>query len=100
MRKRSHRHPALETAVFAAALLLAAFVGRELWRRRTVMAPPEVEAGPQTPAPLNPIRTTYFGPAPAPRTVTAVMVPSPIKLRRVKPAKARLSKHDTVPLPK
>lgn len=32
MRTRS-RHPALETAVFAAALLLSAFVARELWRR-------------------------------------------------------------------
>lgn len=100
MRKRPHRHPALETAVFAAALLLAAFVGRELWRRRAAMASPAVETGPQTPAPLNPTRTTYFGPAPAPRAVTAVMVPSPIKLTRVKPVKARLSKHDTVPPPK
>lgn len=42
MRARRHRHPVLEAAVFAAVLLLAAFVGRELWKRRAAALPPPV----------------------------------------------------------
>ncbi len=40
------RHPAFEIAVFAAALLLAVFVARELWRRHQSAPPAAAAANP------------------------------------------------------
>jgi|CXWL01.1.fsa_nt_gi hypothetical protein len=44
MTRRRGRHPAFEIAVFAAALLLAVFIGRELWRRGRSVPPPVAAA--------------------------------------------------------
>ena len=96
MRRRAQRHPAVETAVFAAALLLAAFIARELWLRRaaTASAP---EAAAMRPAVLNPT----FPPLPTAETghhtETAVTSVAPIKLVR---AQQRKSRPASVPAPK
>ena len=95
MRRRSKRHPVLETAVFAAALLLSAFIARELWQRRTAAPSPVVpETSVKRAAPLN---ITYAPmPAPARRTEQAVTGVAPIKLTRVQ---RRKPKADPVPAP-
>lgn len=98
MRRSRNRHPALEAAVFAAALLLAAFVGRELWSRRGPASAASA-AGPSAmePVKLNP---SYPSPAvavPGGRTETAVKGVPPLKLTRVQ---RRGSKTAVVPPPK
>jgi hypothetical protein len=94
--RRQHRHPVLEAAVFAAALLLAGFVGRELWRRR---APePEVpKAGFEDFVPdvaVNPTRPPLPGRG---RTETAVTTVPSVKLTRIV---RRKEKSVPVPLPR
>ncbi|MCR4294339.1 MAG: hypothetical protein NUW21_02300 [Elusimicrobia bacterium] len=94
MRRRRNRHPVLEAAVFAAAILLAGFVGRELWKRRVAPAPaPSV----MEPAKLNlsypPLPGTDLGG----RTETAVTGVPPLKLTRVQRRKPRTA---VVPPPK
>jgi hypothetical protein len=92
---RHHRHPVVEAVVFAAALLLATFVGRELWRRRAPEVPvaPEPvlihEAAIPTQMPLPPAAGIR-------RTETAVGMVPPIKLSRVQRRKPKTS----VPAPK
>lgn len=96
MRRRKHRHPALETAVFAAALLLAAFIGRELWLRRPAARPVPAAASVQALA-----LDVSFPPSPraetARRTETAVTGVAPIKLTRVARPKPGTK---TVPAPR
>jgi len=96
MRRRSKRHPAIETAVFAAALLLSAFIARELWQRRSAApSPAALETPVRRAAPLN----ISYPPAavPAHRTEQAVTGVAPIKLTRVQ---RRKPKPDAVPAPK
>lgn len=96
MRRRSQRHPALEIAVFAAALLLSAFIARELWLRRA-SGPKEPEAAAMQPAVLN----LSYPPLPVAETghhtETAVTSVAPIKLSRVQ---RRKPKPEAVPAPK
>lgn len=97
MRRRQHRHPALEAAVFAAALLLSAFVGRELWRRRAE-APPRAEpSGAAEPAVLNLVKPPLPSRYPSARTETAVAGAPSIRLSRVQ---RRKPKSAPVPVPK
>jgi len=81
--RRRKRHSAVETAVFAAALLLAAFIGREAWKRRAPAAPEPAPLTAHEPAVLTP----SFPPLPAgaarPRTETAVTAVPSLKLTRV-----------------
>ncbi len=94
MRRGPGRHPALETAVFAAALLLSAFIARELWsRRRAALRAPEA-AGLQPAAP-NLSRAPLPLEAGTRRTERAVTGVAPIKLVR-----ARRRKPDVVPAPR
>lgn len=98
MRRRQNRHPALEAAVFAAALLLAAFVGRELWNRRRAEPPPAPpEASVMEPAKLNPSFPPLPGVETGGRTETAVTGVPPLKLTRVQ---RRTRKSAVVPPPK
>lgn len=97
MRRRQHRHPALEAAVFAAALLLAAFVGRELWRRRAAVPSAERPSGTAEPAVLNPAKPALPSGSPSARTETAVIGAPSIKLSRVQRRKPRAA---PVPVPK
>jgi hypothetical protein len=94
MRRRSHRHPYIEAAVFGAALLLAAFIARELWARRQVRPSQEAEA--MAPAVLTPTRPPLPG-STVKRTVQAVTAVAPIKLSRVRRVKP---KAEPVPAPK
>jgi len=96
MRRRPHRHPVLETAVFTAALLLAVFIGRELWRRR---GPAPVVADPAAvePIALHPTYPPLPAAAKTSRTETAVSGVAPIKLTRVQ---RRRPKSGVVPAPK
>ena len=83
--------------MFAAALLLAGFVGRELWRRR---APEAASTGfPVIEERAAAVPKAYMPPAgqPAGRTETAVSAVPSIKLSRVQRSK---SKKVSVPLPK
>jgi hypothetical protein len=96
MRRRQHRHPALETAVFAAALLLSAFIARELWRRRATPAP-AAETGRQGAIELNPTRPPLPSTTPGGRTEQAVTGVPPLKLSRLQPHKP---KPEAVPAPK
>jgi hypothetical protein len=96
MRGRPHRHPVIESAVFAAAILLSAFIARELWSRRATAAPPPESAGP-APVALNPARPPLPEVAGTRRTEDAVTAVAPIKLTRVQPRKL---KPDAVPSPK
>ncbi|MBI5246681.1 MAG: hypothetical protein HY923_05830 [Elusimicrobia bacterium] len=97
MRRGNHRHPVLEAAVFAAALLLAGFVGRELWRRRAP-APesagfPVIEehvAAIATPLPQSVSK-------PVKQTETSVTHVPSIRLTRVQ---RRKQKNVAVPVPK
>lgn len=95
MRRSAHRHPYVEAAVFGAALLLAAFVGRELWVRRAAGA----ASRPPEPSRTEPIALTPERP-PLPlrpserRTETAVTGAPPIKLTRVQRRKPK-----TAPVP-
>jgi hypothetical protein len=99
MRRRSKRHPALETAVFAAALLLSAFIARELWHRRFAAQPPPSAAVPaeRQPAVLNPTRPPLPVAASPRRTEVAVTGVAPIKLSRVQRRKPGPA---SVPAPK
>lgn len=98
MRRRRNRHPALEAAVFAAALLLAAFVGRELWLRRGALsATAAPEASVMEPATLNPSYPALPGSETGGRTETAVTGVPPLKLTRVQ---RRKTKAAVVPPPK
>jgi len=96
MRRRQHRHPALEAAVFAAALLLSAFIGRELWLRRAAppSEPPPALSGP---ASLNPGKPPLPSKSAGGRTETAVTAVPPVKLSRVQRRKPR---NGPVPVPK
>ncbi|MBI2787727.1 MAG: hypothetical protein HYX59_03500 [Elusimicrobia bacterium] len=96
MRRGKHRHPALEAAVFAAALLLSAFIGRELWLRRA--APPS-EAPPALPGPaaLDPAKPPLPSKTVGGRTETAVIAVPSVKLSRVQ---RRKPKNAPVPVPK
>ena len=104
MRGRQQRHPVLESAVFAAALLLSAFVARELWRRRPVT--PDRAVGEAVPlaesvgkaVESNPYRPPLPAAASTHRTERAVTggVPA-IKLTRVQ---GRKHTFDAVPVPK
>ncbi len=96
MRRRQQRHPALETAVFAAALLLSAFIARELWMRRS-SARPAPETTSIQPAALNLTRPPLPLMSPGGRTEQAVTGVAPIKLTRVQRRKPKL---DAVPIPK
>ncbi len=91
MRRSAHRHPVVENAVIAAALILAAFVGRELWRRRP-SAQEEAK-----PAELKVTRPAVPQPEATKRTETAVVGVAPIKLTRIQPGKPRQAR---VPAPK
>ena len=94
MRKRPHRHPVLEAVVFAAALLLALFVGRELWRRWSLRPRPEpVSTGPALVSPIRPEAPPLPGRG---RTETAVSSVPPLKLSRIAPKRPK----STVPAPK
>lgn len=95
MRGRSKRHPVLETAVFAAALLLAAFIGRELWQRRAPAPPAEPEG--MQPVALRPDRPALPSASEPKRTETAVTGVPPIKLTRVQRRKPTAP---VVPAPK
>lgn len=97
MRRRQHRHPALEAAVFAAALLLAAFVGRELWRRRGAAASAAASASSAQPVALDPAKPPLPSKNPAGRTETAVIAVPSIKLSRVQRRKPKTA---PVPVPK
>ncbi len=97
MKRREHRHPALETAVFAAAILLFAFVARELWRRRPVEAVVPAKAAIAAPIELVPERPVVSAPTKAvSRTETSVKSVPSIKLTRV----SRRRKTEPVPVPK
>lgn len=96
MRKKDHRHPVLEAVVFAAALLLAGFVGRELWRRRQAAQPgPEMSTvtGPVTPSAARP--ATPLPPRKGTTEESVTSVP-PLKLSRIQPRR----KKPVVPAPK
>ena len=98
MRRRAHRHPAIETAVFAAALLLAAFIARELWVRRSAPLPPPVaEPAPAATAVRATLQPAIVLTRPVSRTERAVTAVAPIKLTRVQ---RRKPKGDVVPAPK
>ncbi|MBI2387017.1 MAG: hypothetical protein HYV14_13575 [Elusimicrobia bacterium] len=97
MRRRQHRHPALEAAVFAAALLLAAFVGRELWLRRAAAPSPEAPSAAAEPAALNPDKPPLPSMTSPGRTETAVTAVPSIKLSRVQ---RRKPKPAAVPAPR
>ena len=88
MTRRAHRHPALETAVFAAALLLAAFVARELWIRRAPAAP---KSGPPAAGavPLNPERPPAPGAVPGGKTERAVTKVPALRLTRIQRPKPK-----------
>ncbi len=94
---RRHRHPALETAVFAAALLLSAFIARELWRRRPIVSSP-MERGKRLTQPYGedmPLPKSFGQATPSHRTEQAVSGVAPIKLTRVQRRKPK-----AVPVPK
>lgn len=88
MRRRSRRHPYIETAVFAAALLLAAFIARELWIRR-----PPALAEPGEPVLRAAVLAVSYPPLPgtepARRTEQAVTGVAPVKLARVQRTKPK-----------
>ncbi|PIR17793.1 MAG: hypothetical protein COV48_08280 [Elusimicrobia bacterium CG11_big_fil_rev_8_21_14_0_20_64_6] len=90
------RHPALETAVFAAALILAAFLIREFWSRRSAANPAPQET---TAAIMEPVELKAARPAPVShgRTEQAVTGVPPLKLSRVQPRKLRTK---AVPAPR
>lgn len=93
--RRQHRHPYVEAAVFGAALLLAGFIARELWRRRPPPAPPAPPAPVDyRPVPLPPQPLPQAGPG---RTESAVTGVPPIKLHRVL---RRPGKTEPVPAPR
>lgn len=93
MRRRQQRHPALDAAVFAAALLLSAFIARELWLRRT---PVMLEPAALRPVVLNPGLPPLPVAATGHRTEVGVNGVAPIKLTRVQ---RRASKSAAVPAP-
>ncbi len=96
MSRRSHRHPYVEAAVFAAAAVLAAFIARELWLRR----PPASPAAPPQPADIRAVALPprpALEPASQARTETAVTGVAPIKLTRVQ---RRPRKTEPVPAPR
>jgi len=95
MRRRQHRHPAVETAVFAAALLLAAFIARELWVRRAAAAPEPEKV--TMPAVLEISYPPLPQKATEQRTEQAVSGVAPIKLTRMQPRKQKLA---PVPAPR
>lgn len=97
MRRRQHRHPVLEAAVFAAALLLAAFVGRELWRRRAPDPSAAAASSAAEPAALKPDKPALPSKNPSARTETAVIGAPSIKLSRVQRRKPKAA---PVPVPK
>ncbi|MBI4062279.1 MAG: hypothetical protein HY403_12725 [Elusimicrobia bacterium] len=81
MRRGRRRHPAFEAAVFAAALLLAAIIVRELWRRPAVAPPaPEASAEPAAPVAFRPPLPEGLT---APRAELAASEVAPIKLTRI-----------------
>ena len=82
--------------MFAAALLLAAFIVRELWSRRTP-APVEPETTATSPAALIPIRPPLPVPLKRVRTETSVRGVPSLKLTRIVPSKQKVV---VVPLPK
>jgi hypothetical protein len=90
MRGRSNRHPLLETAVFAAALILAAFVARELWRRRSAV--PESPLSAAAPAataaaePMDPPASEAGSPTEKAVGGLAPLKRSPAGRRRPRPA--------------
>ena len=90
------RHSGL--AHFAAALLLTAFVGRELWLRRgAVGADAKIEPSKTQPIVLTPDRPPLPLRASERRTETAVIGVPPIKLTRVQ---RRRPKTAPVPAPR
>lgn len=94
--RRRERHPVLEAAVFAAALLLAGFIARELWARRPQPAPVEPQASSAVPVPLNPARPGVSKPivqGPPERAATKVG-----RIRGAKPGTRR--RKTDVPPPK
>jgi hypothetical protein len=102
MRRRQHRHPYIETAVFAAALLLAAFIARELWSRRSPSVPPAgtssaLDPAAQHPTVLHPTRPPLPPLVKTNRTEQAVTGVAPIKLTRVQRRKPKAA---VVPAPK
>lgn len=92
--RRSQRHPVIESAVFVAAVLLAAFIARELWSRR--QAPVPAASSDIAPIALNPGRPPLPDIPGARRTEAAVTGVAPIKLTRVQ---RRKLKSVAVPLP-
>ena len=73
--------------MFAAALLLAAFIARELWSRRgPALTAPEARV---MPAALNVTRPPLPAAQSGPRTEQAVSGVAPIKLTRVQRAKPK-----------
>ncbi len=82
--------------MFAAALLLSAFIARELWRRRGA---PSSVAGTevQRPVALNLTRPPLPSTSPGGRTETAVTGVAPIKLTRVQ---RRKPKPAPIPVPR
>ncbi len=97
MRRRQHRHPALEAAVFAAALLLFAFIGRELWRRRAAAPAAGQPSGAAVPVALDPAKPALPSKSSPGRTETAVIGAPSIKLSRVQ---RRKPKNAPVPVPR
>ena len=71
--------------MFAAALLLSAFIARELWHRRFAAQPPPTAAVPaeRQPAVLNPTRPPQPVAASSRRTEVAVTGVASLKLTRV-----------------
>ena len=95
--RRRKRHTAVEAAVFAAALILAAFIGREAWKRRAPAAAEPIQSSVPVPAVLTPT----FPPMPTgtnrPRTEMGVTAVPSLKLARVQ---RRPLKTVPVPAPK
>jgi hypothetical protein len=88
------RHPVLEAGVIVAALLLAAFVGRELWKRRaaeSAAAERPIEAPEASPGSIGVAAIAERPPAPSlePRARAAVAVGLPFKATRVERPKPR-----------
>lgn len=82
--------------MFAAALLMSAFIARELWHRRSPTLP-EREPAAAEPVALNPGRPPLPAMGTPRRTEVAVTGVAPIKLTRVQ---RRKPKPDAVPAPR
>ena len=86
MRSSRRSRTIVETAVFAAAILLAGFLARELWLRRRPAPAPEAPAAPAVAAPVRPA-----WPKPAPQAEVGTAGSPPVRMTRIEKRRPKTS---------